>query len=55
MEEWRTEAIAEASDLQELLLDDDFSLTELSDRLKVWLEYLRLDPTQQPYEETTDE
>lgn len=55
MEEWQEEAIAEANDLADLLKEDPtFTQADLCDRLKVWLETLRLDPSKTPFIEDSD-
>lgn len=55
MEEWQQMAIAEVNELAYLLAEDpSFTPEDLRDRLHGLLEYMQLDPTQEPINEDCD-
>lgn len=54
MEEWRKMAIAEVEQLLQLLGDEDFSASDLSDRLQGLLEYIELAPPDPTYEDISE-
>jgi hypothetical protein len=54
MEKWKIAAIAEVGEVFNLLFQEDFTAADLRDRLRGLLEYIELDPDQDPTIEDCD-